>query len=235
MNPYVKTEWLNRSDPSFDPLTSPEVDADNLNKIEDGIYSTNEYTRNIIRNLSTAFGEIQGTTTQDIPTSDYDVQWTVVQPSNDTRVLDFHDVNKTISLLKPGPYNFSTSIMFSSSTGDPGSVFIKIVDTGSSVVLHTEQYDLTLGIGENETVVKHFNLIPQLGEVPRVLKIVSGSTVAGFRIKDITYELNTFVSGLDATNHASLSGTSDPDCHPISAITGLEDTISGNVLTGEAI
>lgn len=34
---YVKTVWVDRSDPIFDFNTSPQLDADNLNKIEDGI------------------------------------------------------------------------------------------------------------------------------------------------------------------------------------------------------
>lgn len=34
---YIKTEWVDRSDPLFNVLTSPPLDADNLNKIEQGI------------------------------------------------------------------------------------------------------------------------------------------------------------------------------------------------------
>lgn len=233
-NRYDKTQWLNRSDPAFDPLTSPEVDADNLNKIENGIYDSNNNVSEVLKNLAAAHAEISTSTIQEINIEEDTMQWITSNPSNDQTVMQFNDLTKTFTIKKPGSYNFASHIIIGSTTGLNTLITVKIIDSALQTIWHTESTAITANAGEYQVINSNKGMRFLSSDLPKTLKIVVSADAVGTRITSMFMGVNMFVAGVDVSSHKGLSDTSEPNCHPISAITNLSETLSGSLVVGEA-
>ena len=229
---YEKEEWLDRSNSLFDAESSPEVDAATFNRIESGIYNIDE----ALDNLSTAYGIFSSSTQQPILITKTDLTWEVDKDSTDSNIFEFNDTNNTITFKKPGTFNFKSNMKIGSTTNNSLLFTVKIVDSLLDTVWHTESILLDINTGLEKSISSSKGLKFIQADVPKTLKITFSADGIGMNINSINYTLNTLASGATASgDHSDLSGTSDDNCHPISAITNLNDTLTGISLNGEAI
>lgn len=228
---YQKTSWLDRSDPAFDSGTSPEVDADNLNKIEDGIASIND----AINNLSSSYGQIESNLQQQVFTSETDLTWDLITQSNDLNIFEFNDINNTFTIKKAGTFNFNTYTTYGIGTNVSILITTSIVDSVLGTVWQTSSKVVSGSIGETYSVVENKSLVFSSGDLPKTLKIIHSANGNNMYINSISYTLNTLISGADGNDHSALTGRNDTDSHPITAITDLHTTLNGNIIVGEAI
>ena len=228
---FEDKEWLDRSDPDFDLATSPEIDAENLN-----LYDSNIHTlHGAIDNLSTAYGNMETTVPQDILVTSSDLALTVELDSTDTNIFTFNGTNGTITFLKEGTFNFRTRTQYSSNTVNTILVTTEIVDVALSTIWQSDTLAISLGVGHTRTFTNNKPLVFVQSDLPKTLKVVFRADGTGMTIANSDYTLNTLTSGASASDHSGLTGRSDTDCHPISAITDLDTVLVGSGLLGEAI
>ncbi len=227
---YVKTVWIDKNAIDFDLLTSPEIDADNLNKIENGIYNTDS----ALDALSTAYGSFSVEVKQTFGSGVYDLVWVIQNDSNDTDIFTLDDTANTVTIKKPGNYTFKTITNYSSMSSDSRIVTTQIVDAFLGTVWQETNTTLSLGIGGTQSVSENKKLSFISSDLPKTLKFIVSVNGVGISIDTADYTLNTLSGGIISGDHADITGRDAEDSHPIAAITDLTTTITGEVLTGES-
>ena len=227
---FVTKEWLDRSDPLFDSLTSPELDADNLNRFEAGILTNDES----FNNLSTGYCILENITPQSIGLASATLVFDIYTNSTNTDIFTINEANNTFTIIRPGTFNFKTNTTYSTSTGIATTITTRIVDAFLSTVWQEDSFIVNTVVGEGITNIVNKPLKFIEADLPKTLKFICSADRVGVTLSGINYTLNTFTTGSDGGDHSQLSGTNDNDCHPISAITSLSGHISGNELSGEA-
>lgn len=231
---YKKTQWVDRKDPTFDVLNSPEIDADNLNKIEGAIETTIE----AINNVSSAFGIINTGLSQDVLLTPSTLTWDIGSDTTNEVLFTFNATNNTITIKKAGRFNFLALTSFEIGTALPLEVSISVLDAILDTVVSTESIELKYPVG---SIVDSFINIPLeflASDVPKTVKLTQHANLINTKIKSITYTLNTFASNIGESglsDHSELTGNSNENCHPITAITDLDSTLFGTNIIGEPI
>ena len=229
---YNVTQWLDRNDPNFNVLESPEIDADNLSKIEQGIYLND----GALDNLSSAWGSFNVVSPQPITLSSTDLIWEVTNASTNSSIFSFNDTNNEILFSKGGVYNFKTLTTISSSINITVLLTIELVDAALGTIWHTDSVNLNISSGFSKIIGSNKRLEFTSSDVAKRIKVVYRANATGMTITNASYTLNTLTAGLSVNlEHSSLIGTSDENCHPIDAITNLDGTLFGGALNGETI
>lgn len=226
---YIKTIWIDKNHPDFDLLTSPELDANNLNNIEAGIAGA----FSAIDNLSTAYGKVTSSTQQAIQTSDTDATWEIYRDSPEPSLFAFNDTNDTITFNQAGTFNITAGTTFGIESDITTLITAKMVDIATSDVVQSDTTTVDTGVGTTKSILVTKDITVLSSDLPMTLKIVHIADGANIYLNNINYTVNTFVAG--AIIHSNLTGTSAADCHPITAITNLEETLQGvgSPLSGE--
>ena len=228
---FENKEWIDRSHPDFDLATSPEIDSENLNLYDDNIHTLH----GAIDNLSTAYGNLETTVPQAILLTDTDLVFGIEVDSTDANIFTYNEANNTVTFLKEGTFNFRTRTQYSSNTENALLITTEVVDSALGTIWHTDSLSVSVATGHTRTFTNNKQLVFIQSDLPKTLKVRFRADGEGMSIANTDYTLNTLTSGATASDHSGLTGLTDTNCHPISAITDLDTTLVGQGLTGEAI
>ena len=176
-----------------------------------------------VSNLGSATGQIEDEGASVITTTPQDFAFGVKVQSSDVSIFEIDAATDTFIIKKGGHYAAITSMAFLATANGVINITLEWQDASTSAVLNTRT--LQLNLGNNGTEVGSFSTLLEIdeGTVPQSIKFVAYADIAGITITAAeTVMTSSLTAAEGVSDHASLTGRSTADSHPLLAITGLQ-------------
>ena len=183
-----------------------------------------------VGNLATAQGAISNGTVEAIGLTESQLDFIVDTSSTNSEVFSFDATANTVTLKKPGSYNFISSVTLESSTTSPVNITFNLRNITDESIVVSQPLAVEIDNGDKGTYPLNTLVVLAEGEPPVTLKIMASADLVGIAMYSFSSILATMSSiAAGFADHSQLTGTGDANSHPIAAITGLQTALDGKV------